>query len=171
MTAQPAVPAGKRGFTAVEVVTVLVVLAILALVVVSRVGTTTTARLASRTGDAVTKIRYANIRAIKSGTPWGIRCDGANIWLFHGTDPTDPTLRERFPGEQDLSIALASKDMTLTAFTVIFDGYGIPYVSYTDFVNNTKVDNTLNQVQVTVGIPGQSDTRTIGVTPETGLVS
>ncbi|WP_172677156.1 prepilin-type N-terminal cleavage/methylation domain-containing protein [Salidesulfovibrio brasiliensis] len=57
-----------QGFTIVEVVAVLVVIAILALVVGSRVGGTDTARLSSRTGDIVSKLRYAHLRAIKSGT-------------------------------------------------------------------------------------------------------
>ncbi|GAB7024529.1 prepilin-type N-terminal cleavage/methylation domain-containing protein [Salidesulfovibrio brasiliensis] len=160
-----------QGFTIVEVVAVLVVIAILALVVGSRVGGTDTARLSSRTGDIVSKLRYAHLRAIKSGTPWGVSCDATDLWLFHGTDPTDVTLRERFPGENDKAVNLAAKEMTLTSFTVIFDGYGIPYVSYTDESNNIKVDDLVNTVQTSVGFPGGGATRTVGVTPETGFTT
>ncbi|WP_054652479.1 hypothetical protein [Salidesulfovibrio brasiliensis] len=66
---------------------------------------------------------------------------------------------------------LAAKEMTLTSFTVIFDGYGIPYVSYTDESNNIKVDDLVNTVQTSVGFPGGGATRTVGVTPETGFTT
>lgn len=160
----------KQGFTLVEVVSVLVVMAILGLMVVSQVGSTDNARLAARSGDVLNKLRYAHVRAVKSGAPWGVRSDATNMWLFRGADPTDVVSRQRFPGESDLQVSLAGKGMTVTAFTVIFDGYGIPYTAYTDETTNTKVDAGANAVQVGVSLPGSSANRTLSITPETGFI-
>ena len=48
---------------------------------------------------------------------------------------------------------------------IYFDRIGKPYTAYTDPSNNTQLASTM-----TITVSGGGDTRTITVTPETGLI-
>jgi hypothetical protein len=99
---------------------------------------------------------------------WGLKCDaGANeYWLFQGQNPDDAAEQKKLPGEPDLKISLADRSVdSMTAFTLLFDRFGRPYTAYTDETTNVPLPNPLT---ITISAAGQ--TRTIQVSPETGLV-
>lgn len=116
------------GFTMIELVIVIVILGVVALVATSHVGSLDM-RAKSQASVLRSHLLHVQSRALKSGSEWGLRCDGTIYWMFEGADPNDTSEEHPLPGEDDMHVALADKGVTVTAFTVIYDGYGIPYAS------------------------------------------
>ncbi len=151
---------GGGGFTLVEVITILIILGILAVVIAPKVLRPSMA--GPRASEIAAQLRYLHLRAMKENLlSWGMKCDGTNYWAFNGTDPDAVAARNLLPGESGTSVALASKDMGMSSFTVIFDQNGIPYSPTTA----TKLANALT-VTVTEG----GGSATITITPETGFI-
>jgi prepilin-type N-terminal cleavage/methylation domain-containing protein len=160
---------GSRGFTLVEIIAVLIVLGILAAVIINRaMSTTSTTRVAQ---ESVIKnhIRYAQALATKQGTLWGIKCDGTDYWLFRTIDPDTTSNQRALPGEENVKVTLANKNISMSAFTVFFDANGRPYTAYTDATNNTPV-STSDPLSITVDSVPASVAVTFGITPETGFM-
>jgi MSHA pilin protein MshC len=155
-----------RGFTLIEVIAILIITGIVAAVIINRAtGTSETSRVAQ---ENVIKnhIRYAQSMAMKQGAVWGIKCAGAAYWLFRTNDPA-PANQVVLPDEDNAQVSLASKKITLTAFTVFFDGNGRPYTAYTDATINTPVSAplSLSVDSIPAGNPG-----TFAIAPETGFI-
>ena len=112
-------------------------------------------------------IRYAQSMAMKLGAIWGIKCDGTDYWLFRTNAPDTPANQVILPGEDNVQVSLANKKITLTAFTVFFDGNGRPYTAYTDAATNTPVAAPLSITvdSIPAGNPG-----TFEIAPETGFI-
>ncbi|MGE4504418.1 MAG: GspH/FimT family pseudopilin [Desulfovibrionaceae bacterium] len=114
----------SRGFTMIEAVVVIIVLGVLAAMVYSP-GSSPLGASRKANADALrSHIRYAQSRAMKSGSTFGINCDGNAYWLFTGNDASVPSA---LPGETAASVNLAARNVSLTAFTVAFDTAGRPY--------------------------------------------
>lgn len=113
-----------RGFTMIELVVVIVVLGILATMAYQSGTSPLTSSRRAHANTLASHIRYAQSRSMKTGQTHGISCDGAAYWLFVGDDATVPTA---LPGETAATVTLASRSITLTAFTVAFDMAGRPY--------------------------------------------
>ena len=151
---------GGGGFTLIEVITILVILGILAVVIVPKALRPSMA--GPRASEIAAQLRYLHLRAMKENLlPWGMKCDGTNYWAFNGTDPDAAAARNLLPGEVGTSVALASKSMGMSSFTVIFDQNGIPYAPNAA----TKLASPL-AVTVTEG----GGNATITITPETGFI-
>jgi len=130
-----------RGFTIIEVVTVLMLIAIISVIVVSRSTSATTYALLSQIEVLKTDLRFAQTRAIHSGTRWGVKFGGSrsfdgraysNYWLFKGTAFDAPVA---FPSKGDGRYTVVfGDDHTLglwplavtTEGVVIFDRRGRP---------------------------------------------
>jgi prepilin-type N-terminal cleavage/methylation domain-containing protein len=162
----------QRGFTLIEITVVLVLMAIISAYVIGRSLNTEQIDLAAQTDRIRNQIRYAQAAAMKQYDQdlkvWGMKCDASpnEYWLFEGQNPDDASRQIRIPGEQNLKIAVADLGVdSMSAFTIFFDRIGKPYSSYTTETANIALDNPLT---ITISAGGQS--RTITVTPETGLV-
>jgi prepilin-type N-terminal cleavage/methylation domain-containing protein len=169
MNALPEKAADERGFTLIEVIAILVIIGIITVVAISNITSTAdTGRLVQ--GDIIrNQIRYAQSMAMKRGEIWGIKCDGADYWLFRSNAPDTPANQIVLPDESNAKVTLATKEITMTAFTVFFDINGRPYTSYTSDTINTPV-SAGNPLTITLtSIPAGSGL-TFGVTPETGFI-
>jgi len=165
----------ERGFTLIEIVVVLIIIGVLAVVSVSRIGTLTVdATLSSQTGLIKNAVRYAQSLAMKASAGdtsalRGVKCDGTDYWLFRNNAPDTPANQMPPPGESAAKVALAAKKITMSAFVVIFDGFGRPYTSYTDQTTNTPV-SAANPVTVTINSIPAGAPASFGITPETGFI-
>ncbi len=165
----------QNGFTLVEITAVLVLMAIISAYVIGRSINTEQIDLAAQTDKIRVQIRYAQAMAMKrSDRIWGIKCDTTpdQYWLFSVQIPVTANDEDQainqitFPGERNKKISLADLGIAdMTGFTFFFDRIGRPYTAYTDEDTNTPLDSDL-----TITISAGSQSRTIRVIPETGLV-
>ena len=165
----------QHGFTLVEITVVLVLMAIISAYVIGRSINTEQIDLAAQTDKIRVQIRYAQAMAMKrSDRIWGIKCDTSTdqYWLFSVQIPVTANDEDQainqitFPGERNKKISLADLGIDdMTGFTLFFDRIGRPYTAYTDEDTNTPLDSDL-----TITISAGSQSRTIRVIPETGLV-
>ena len=154
------------GFTLIELITVIVILGILSLAITSRTGSLGGSELA-RMSEVRAQLRYVQLRALKTGQVYGVTCDATNYWAFafNSTNPTNYNAYLALPGETSSIVSLSGKSMAMTAFTCLFDAYGIPYTAYTSPSVNTKL-----AAPAVVTITAGGGTTTLTITPETGYV-
>lgn len=162
-------PRGQQGFTIIELVVITLIVGILAAVIGTKMFDMSSAEMATRRMEVASRIRHAQIRAMKQASVWGVRCDATDYWLFTGNDPDSAADRRAFPGAGADKVSLASKGMAMDAFTVYFDRYGIPYTSYTSAAVNTKV-GTGSAVGFTLTVSGSGDSHDFSIEPETGFI-
>jgi prepilin-type N-terminal cleavage/methylation domain-containing protein len=158
-----------RGFTLIEIIAVLIILGILAAITLNRVLSTASTSSVSQASVIKNHIRYAQAAAVKQGMIWGIKCDGSDYWLFRNTNPDTVSNQRALPGEENVKVTLAGKNITMSAFTVFFDANGRPYTAYTDATTNTPV-STANPVSIAVDSVPAGAAVTFGITPETGFI-
>jgi prepilin-type N-terminal cleavage/methylation domain-containing protein len=166
------------GFTILEIIVVLLLLTILAATVLGRsvLPAKDKLDLSSATEKLRLQLRYAQAQAMKrSDTVWGIKCNDNVYWLFRGTDPDNPTNQVRLPGADYTgtitSVRAGDMGVTVQSFTVFFDRIGKPYRAYTSYTNpaaNTEWGQ--NNTPTNFTLTGGGETRTIDISPETGLV-
>jgi prepilin-type N-terminal cleavage/methylation domain-containing protein len=140
----------QQGFTLVEITAVLVLMAIISAYVIGRSVNT-------EQNDETLKV-------------WGLSYNKISnqYWLFEGQDPNDISKQKKYPGEQNTKISLADRgidSMNPTSFTLFFDRFGRPYTAYTDEITNAPLGPGLFPINISAA--GQ--TRTIRVSPETGV--
>jgi prepilin-type N-terminal cleavage/methylation domain-containing protein len=160
-----------RGFTLIEMIATLVIIGIITAAIINSVIGVTDAGRASQENVIKNHIRYAQSMAMKRGEIWGIKCDGADYWLFRTNDPDTPANQIVLPDEESAKVTLANKNVTMTALvmplTVFFDANGRPY---TDAATNAPV-TAGNPITITVdSIPVGSGAPSFNVTPETGFI-
>jgi prepilin-type N-terminal cleavage/methylation domain-containing protein len=150
----------NHGFTLIEIIAVLVLMSIIATGVLVRSINTDQIDLTAQVAKIRNHIRYAQAMAMKRSEIWGINCVAEEYWLFQ--DSTSDQVQ--LPGEQVDTISLADFGVSIKDdFSVYFDKYGRPYISYSD--TPVSVDNPLP-----ITISGESGSVTLSVTPETGLI-
>ncbi len=161
------------GFTIFEIIIVLLLMSILAATVLGRSALPEKLDLNAAVEKIRLQLKYAQAEAMKrSDTVWGMRCNDNQYWLFRDLDPNNSANQLRLPGADYLgssnAVNAANMGVIVSGFLVYFDRLGKPYSSYTSYTNpasNAPLANTL-----TITITGAGDTRTITITPETGLV-
>jgi type II secretory pathway pseudopilin PulG len=154
----------------IEMVVVLLLMTIIAATVLGRSIATSDLDLNSETDKIRNHLRFAQAEAMKrSNTAWGIKFDPAQseYWLFRGANPDSASDQIRLPG---VSYAGASNKVslpsgisiatTLDQNTVFFNSIGRPY-------SPDAVTAVTTQKSVTVSA---GETRSITITPETGLI-
>jgi prepilin-type N-terminal cleavage/methylation domain-containing protein len=168
----------NSGFTILEIIVVLLLMTILAATVLGRsvLPAKDKLDLGSATEKLRLQVRYAQAQAMKrSDTVWGIKSIDNRYWLFTGLDPNDTAKQQRIPGGDYVGTAntvnAGNMGVVVSDFTVFFDRIGKPYrayVSYTNPAANTEwgQGNTPTSFTVT----GAGETRTIDISPETGMV-
>ena len=122
----------NSGFTLLEVILVLVFISIFATIAVLRQPVPeVTIRSASQV--LISHIRYAQMRAMNSAEPWGVRYSDTSgtYWLFRENIAN----RQVFPGatEDDIDLSADSVSITQGDFTLSFDNWGVPDIADAGF--------------------------------------
>lgn len=157
----------NRGFTLVEIIAVLIIIGIVAAVAISKTMSTAATSRISQESVIKNHIRFAQSNAMKRGEIWGVKCSGAAYWLFRTNAPDTPANQVVLPNEDTAQVSLAGKSVTMTAFTVFFDGFGKPYTAYTDATTNTPLAAPL---AITVGSLPAGSSGTFSIAQETGFI-
>jgi MSHA pilin protein MshC len=156
----------ERGFTIIEIVVVLILLGIIAAFVGSRMFASNT-DVIGQAGAIKNALRYSQSMAMKYNAIWGMKCDGADYWVFRTNSPDVEANQMVLPGESTAKIGLASRKVSMGNLTIFFDGSGIPYTSYTNANTNTPLAAAMN---VTVTQISSGAGVNITITPDTGFV-
>ncbi len=154
----------NRGFTLVEVSVVVVLIGIVAAAVLARSISVDQINVVGEVDKIRNHIRYAQSIAMKRNEVWVINCDATQYWLSDITT-SNPVI---LPGATADRISLADLGVSMLAFTVYFDPLGIPYHSYVDEDTNNPITPGNPR---TIAISAGSESRTLTVTPETGLIT
>jgi len=113
----------QRGFTFIEVLAIIVVVGILAAIAVSRINSTDTYAISSELDKVQSHLRYAQGKAIRTNSSWGIRFNSSNTyWLFQ----TNAANKKAITGEDQNDITLSKLTITSAPQTITFDGFGSP---------------------------------------------
>ena len=162
----------NRGFTIIEIIVVLVLISIIAAATFQRSISTDQMNFRSQFDKIQNQMRYPQSMATKRSEWWGIANDTTHYWIFTGTNRDivdthpNPELLPRLPGQEDLKISLADLGVTMTpAFTLIFNSYGIPYLT-PDLINSMSSELTVNLSDLETG----TQTGSFNIIPETGLI-
>lgn len=164
------------GFTIVEIIVVLLLMSILAATLLGRSVTTASMDLNAATDKIRNQLRFAQAEAMKRAYEtypvWGVKSAGTQYWMFRDMNPDLPANEVRVPGGDypGASNRINEADIggTVSDFTVFFDRIGKPYTVYTSYTNPNANTPLANQLQITV--TAGTETRTITITPETGLI-
>lgn len=168
------------GFTLVESAVALLMIAMAAVVMIGR-NQEDVIELAVQRDLLEKHLRAAQMRAMQGGgintvqggtvgQVYGLKCDGASYWMFAGTNPDAngavvPLLDDASVTLASGKLSLTAKKISLGAFTVYFDGYGVPCSAYID--ESTK---TLVPAAQTYTVTMKGMTRTVTLTPYTGFI-
>ena len=153
----------NHGFTFIAIIVVLVLMSIIAAGVMVHSINTDELDMMAQVAKIRNHIRYAQARAMKRNEIWGITCAAGDYWHFKDSTSNPVQL----PGETATTISLADLGVGMGDFSVYFDKLGRPYTAYTDETSNTPVSAGS---PLTITISAGSDSFTLSVTPETGLI-
>ncbi len=167
----------KNGFTLLEVVATLVIMGIITVVTVSLLSSNQYKLVAAR--DAlVSHLRLAQARAmntsINSGdtSEWGVRFISTTQYhLFYCAaastcDPTAAANQQAFLGADSIIVNITnSVQLTNGALVLAFDRFGTPYTN----AALTTATKLASQLTLTLK-DNNGNTRTINITPETGMI-
>jgi prepilin-type N-terminal cleavage/methylation domain-containing protein len=157
----------NSGFTLIEMVVVLVLISIISATVFSRSITTDRINFVGQVDKIRNHIRYAQSLAMKSldmnsDKRWGIKCASNRYWLFTYENLGDQNTPVILPGQKSDRINLSDMGVTMAAFTLFFDGLGKPYIASFNSALGSFLD---------IAIAAGSESRTLRVYPETGLIT
>jgi hypothetical protein len=99
---------------------------------------------------------------MNSDERWGIKCASNRYWLFTYETIGDQNTPVILPGQRSDRINLSDMGVTMAAFTLFFDGLGKPYIA----ASNNELVSFLD-----IAIAAGSESKTLRVSPETGLIT
>ncbi|HON60180.1 MAG TPA: type II secretion system protein [Smithella sp.] len=119
-----------RGFTLMEMIAVLIIIGIVSTVIAVRMYDTRHYDIASQLEVVKSHLRYAQSKAMSSGSSWGINFNSSQTYyLFDAKAPTTPVI---MLGEQNAVVNLGAggkkSELTITSApqVITFDAYGSP---------------------------------------------
>ena len=112
----------------IEIIAVILLISIVSAVIAARISDTAIYDLSSQVEVVKTHLRYAQIRAMDTNTPWGINFTSpTSYYLFEGAGSETPVI---LPGEDAATVNLTTKDSDLVITTppgrITFDTFGSP---------------------------------------------
>ncbi|MBN1474371.1 MAG: prepilin-type N-terminal cleavage/methylation domain-containing protein [Syntrophaceae bacterium] len=113
----------QKGFTILEIITILVVIAIIAAVAISRIGSTDDYGEAEELAKVKSHLRYAQGRAIRTNSVWGINFNSASTYFLF--ENSNPATHIRIIGEDNDQVTLSHLTISSTQ-SVTFDRFGSP---------------------------------------------
>ena len=160
-----AVEQNEYDFTLIEIVVVLVLISIIAAVTLTRSLTTDQINFVGQADRIIAHLRYARSMALKRNEKWGIINDADlnQYWLVQWTQLGDELNNKKLlPGCETETISLTELNLTMTFFTIYFDGIGKPYI--------TPWTPLTTDLEITIETSDHSQSKKFFVTPETGLI-
>jgi prepilin-type N-terminal cleavage/methylation domain-containing protein len=115
----------EKGFTFLEVIAVIIIIGIIGAIALSRVSSTVNYGRIGEWDKVKGHLRYAQGRAIRTDSTWGIRFNSATTyWLFQNVD----TNQIRITGEDQDAIPVTLSQLSVTSApqTITFDRFGSP---------------------------------------------
>ena len=113
----------QRGFTFLEIIAMIVVVGILAAIAASRINSTDTYAISSELDKVQSHLRYAQGRAIRTNSSWGISFSSSNTYCLFQTNAAN---KKVIAGEDQNNIILSKLAITSAPQTITFDGFGSP---------------------------------------------
>lgn len=120
----------QNGFTLIEIIAVLLLIGIVSVVIAVRMFDTQDYDLASQLEVVKSHLRYAQSKAMSSGSSWGINFSSTQTYyLFDANAPATPVI---MLGEKNALVNLGAGDkksaLTITSApqTITFNAYGSP---------------------------------------------
>lgn len=140
---------GQSGFTMIEIIAVLILLSIVAAIATSHIGDTRV-DVVGATEVLKGHLRYSQVKAMNSATPWGINFNsGSYVLEQNGSASATP-----LPGKGNSTLTLpAGVTVSSTIDPLNFDQWGSP-----------------GAVTATVTVTDGTNTRTITITKNTGFI-
>jgi len=153
------------GFTLLEVTAVIVLIGIISAVIISTYTYKNT-NLVSSVEVLKTDLRYAQLRSMNSESVWGITydtcADGNRLWLYKDGDTDNKVL---LPGEDSDTINLSKKGVSMGAFIISFNSWGMPCTDAEGKDPFQDSDETL-----TMSLISGSEEKQICITKNTGFI-
>jgi type II secretory pathway pseudopilin PulG len=113
----------EKGFTVIEIIAIFVIVGIVSAVAISRINSTADYGRIVEFDKVKSHLRYAQSRAIRTNSNWGINFSTSNTyWLFQ----TVSTNKILFVGEASNSVTLSKLSITSALPTITFDSFGSP---------------------------------------------
>jgi prepilin-type N-terminal cleavage/methylation domain-containing protein len=166
----------RKGFTLLEVVAVLIIMGIMTAVALTRLVSNQN-NLFAATDTLTSQLRLAQARAMNTdasnvnicSNSWGVSFSSpTQYYLFNCPDKnvcTPATNQKSFPGGGNIIMDLAPKGVQVngTPLVLAFDRFGTPY---SDAALTTPL-----AAQLTITLQdNKGNTRTINITPQTGMI-
>ena len=153
----------NQGFSILEIVAVLAIMGIIAAVAISRLADKSS-ELIAQTEVVKAHLRYAQSRGMNSDVIWGICSSGPAYWLFRNGNTGN---RMTLPGEDADTVNLSAIGISLEAFTLSFDSWGIPH---TDAPASNGQELSAGDPESELTLSAGSETSSITITPNTGFI-
>ena len=147
-----------QGFTLLEVILVLVLIGIVTVAVASRFSDNAI-KLSAATEVLKSHLRYAQIKAMSTDTPWYVQVAGGGYALYRSGDGSP----RYFPGEERTTVPLDGMSVTLPGSSTIgFDAWGSPFLD--------AAATTPQTADRTVTVSDGTATRQLVITANTGFI-
>src|SRR4030043_1837497 len=117
----------EKGFTFLEIITIIIIIGIIGAIAVARVTSTADYGRIGELDKVKGHLRYAQGRAIRTDSTWGIRFASATTYFLFQNAVANPII---IPGEGQNQITLSKLSVTsATPLTITFDRFGSPSVA------------------------------------------
>ncbi len=127
----------EKGFTLLEIITIIIIIGIISAIAVSRFSSTADYGMIGELDKVKSHLRYAQGRAIRTDSPWGISFNSATTYFLFQNTVATPI---RIVGEDNNQVTLSKLSITSAPQTITFNTkFGSPGAA--DITITTSGDN------------------------------